>query len=87
MSFPWWTPARNTQFGAKVPALQHQMHVSDLHTRASLLLRLGRSRDEVVATLRAYVRWDFSRLDAPKVEAEIESIVDGIVARAKGVTR
>ena len=81
MVFPWHVPVQNDSVRAANPAWRDDMQRREIQTRAALLFRLGRPRDEAVATLGRYVAWEFEGRHTPEMLGDIGSIVDGVYAR------
>jgi hypothetical protein len=57
---------------------------SDLEARAALLYRLGYPAARTKARLRANLAWDFELHGRPKLEREIDKIVDVVYRRGGG---
>ncbi len=81
MVFPWHVSVQNDSVRDANPAWRNDMQKRDVQTRAALLFRLGRPRDEAVATLRRYVAWEFEGRHTPSLLEDIGSIVDAVYAR------
>jgi len=79
MPFPWYhpdLPADLASAGKKAAA----MYERELAERATLLMRLGYSREEAKMRLRGNVRWDFELHGNPAHLKRIGAIVDQIYA-------
>lgn len=80
MSFPWYEPVR------RKPNLQRRDEVlkQELEDRAALLHRLGYSKAQAKARLRANVAWDYEMHGKAKHDKEIDKIVDNVFKRGGG---
>lgn len=87
MVFPWHVPAQNDSVRAANPAWRNDMQRREVQTRAALLFRLGRQRDDAVATLRRYVAWEFEGRTVPVALEDLGAIVDAVYARLTPSTR
>jgi hypothetical protein len=77
MSFPWYRPDVPDAY-ASAPEKASRMYEKELGERAALLLRLGYSREEICARLRAEVRWDFELHARPAHLEKVAAIVETI---------
>jgi hypothetical protein len=82
--FDWMEPKRNPEAAKAQRGRREAMYRSELEERAALLQRLGRSRDEARARLRANMAWDFERGGSPLGPAQVDAIVDKVFGSANG---
>jgi len=79
MAFSWYDSDLPPQF-VYSPEKATQMYLHELHERASLLLRLGYSREAIITRLRGNLKWDFELHAPPEYLHRIQEIVDKIIA-------
>jgi hypothetical protein len=60
------------------PAAFFAMHRREISERASLLRRLGYSRDEALRRCQAYEVWEYEPFHVSPLAAEVSKIVDEI---------
>lgn len=58
------------------------MHRREIYERASLLRRLGYSRDEVQRRLEGYETWEYEPFHMPRLRAEVAQIVASVYESA-----
>lgn len=64
------------------PAKFLAMHRREIYERASLLRRLGYSRDEVQRRLEGYETWEYEPFHMPRLRTEVAQIVASVYAPA-----
>jgi hypothetical protein len=87
MLFPWYQPKVNEGVRSSNPSWRDEMHRREIQARATLMYRLGRSRDEAVAAIGRYVAWEYDGLAKPAIQGEIGRIVDAVYQRQRGTKR
>lgn len=94
--FDWMEPRRNPARKDLQRARREEMYRAELVERASLLHRLGHSREATRARLLANLEWDFPGGTGPVVPSALHGIIDGVFGpvgnskaapRGKGGTR
>jgi hypothetical protein len=83
MSFPWYEAKRLKPD----PAKRDEMLRHEMEDRAALLLRLGYSKNDAKARLRANVAWDYELRGKPRsveTDREIDKLVDAVYRRGGG---
>lgn len=83
MSFPWLEVKRPPS-SATTSATRDEMYRQEVEDRASLLFRLGFSKERAKARLRANVGWDFELHGRPRHAVDIDRIVDAVYRRGGG---
>jgi hypothetical protein len=63
------------------PGKRDHVYRQELEDRAALLCRLGFSSKKAKARLRANLHWDFELHAKPKLDHEIDKIVDAVYKR------
>jgi len=87
MTFPWYEPNRPKISPEASAHKRDEAIKQDLEDRASLLFRLGYSKDRAKARLRANVRWECELNGKPRSvesEREIDKLVDAVWRRGGG---
>ncbi len=81
MPFSWYDPEIPEEY-ANAGQKAERMYILELGERAALLRRLGYTKKEVTARLRANLKWDFEMNASPAaLLKQIKKVVDGVFAR------
>jgi hypothetical protein len=84
MPFSWLHPHIPAHVKKHYPAAAKAMQRREISERASMLRRLGYSRDEALRRCQAYDEWEYEPFHRSPLAAEVVQIVDEVYSPKVG---
>lgn len=81
MAFDWMHPRIPDSFRASWPDKGREAARREIRERASLLMRLGRTKKEAAARCRQNLEWDWDLSGKPPLLGEVDGLVDEVYRR------
>lgn len=82
--FPWLVAAVPSTATARFATRNLEVRRREISDRASLLRRLGYSKDQVLSRLSGYQSWEYEPFHTSPLASEVAALVDAVFAPAKG---